>query len=80
MSLAFWIVYLVFLTIVAGFAVMWSDWPEKHGGWLLATKQKLPPVLRLWHPKHVIPFYVFGVLVFLLLEYFAYKALKGLIP
>lgn len=78
MSLAFWILYFAFLVLVAGLAALWSGWPEKHGGWLLVTKQKLPPMLRLWHPRHVIPFYVLSAILLLLLEYAAYKALKGL--
>ena len=78
MTLGFWVMYCAFLAVVTGFAVLWSEWPEKYGGWLLATKQKLPPLLRLWHPKQVISFYILGVVLLFLLEYLAYKALKGL--
>jgi len=75
MALGFWILYFAFLTVATGFAVLWSHWPEKYGGWLLATKQKLPPMLRLWHPKHVIPLYVLSAILLLVLEYLTYKAL-----
>jgi hypothetical protein len=66
MALAVLILYFALLIVVAGFAILWSDWPEKHGGWLLATKHKLPPVMQLWHPKHLLSFYILcGVLLLL---------------
>jgi hypothetical protein len=74
------ILYLALLIVVAGAAIMWSDWPEKQGGWLLATKQKLPPLMQLWHPKHVLPFYIFCGVLLLLFSYLEYKSVKGLIP
>jgi hypothetical protein len=42
------------LIVYAGLVTLWSDWPEKHGGWLLAIKQKLPPALQPLHPKYVL--------------------------
>ena len=78
MTLAFLILYSASLVVVGGFAVLWSGWPERHSGCLLRMKQKLPPMLRLWHPKHVIPFYVLSAVLLLLFEYAAYKALDGL--
>jgi hypothetical protein len=46
--------YLLALILYAGLVVLWSDWPEKHGGWLLAMTQKLPPALQPLHPKYVL--------------------------
>jgi hypothetical protein len=46
--------YLPVLIVYAGLVTLWSDWPEKHGGWLLAMKQKLPPALQPLHPKYVL--------------------------
>jgi hypothetical protein len=74
------ILYAAFLIVVAGAAILWSDWPEKQGGWLLATKRKLPPLMQLWHPKQVLPIYIFCGVLFLLFTYLEYKAIKGLIP
>jgi len=74
------ILYFALLIVVAGAAILWSDWPEKQGGWLLATKQKLPPLMQLWHPKHVLPFCIFCGVLLLLFTYLEYKAVKGLIP
>jgi hypothetical protein len=79
MALGASILYLALLIVVAGAAILWSDWPEKQGGWLLATKQKLPPLMQLWHPKHVLPFYIFAGVLLLLFSYLEYKALKGLV-
>jgi hypothetical protein len=45
--------YLAVLIVYAGLVTLWSDWPERHGGWLLAIKQKLPPALRPLNPKCV---------------------------
>jgi hypothetical protein len=73
------ILYLALLIGVAGAAVLWSGWPEKQGGWLLATKRKLPPVMQLWHPKYLLSFDIFCGVVFLLLTYLEYRSLKGLI-
>jgi len=36
--------------------------------------------MQLWHPKHVLPFYIFGGILLLLFTYLEYKAVKGLIP
>ena len=74
------ILYLALLIVVAGAAILWSDWPEKQGGWLLATKQKLPPLMQLWHPKHVFPFYIVCGVLLLLITYLEYKAVSGLLP
>jgi hypothetical protein len=69
------ILYLAFLIVVGGFAILWSGWPEKCGGWLLAAKQKLPPVMQLWHPRHVFPVFILFVLLFLLSSHLEDKAL-----
>jgi hypothetical protein len=69
MTLAVLMLYFVLLVVCAGFAIFWSEWPEKRGGWLLATKHKLPPLMRLWHPKHVIPIYILAVVLLLLFAY-----------
>jgi hypothetical protein len=74
------ILYLALLIVVAGAAILWSDWLEKQGGWLLAMKQKLPPLMQLWHPKHVLPFYISCGALLLLFSYLEYKSVKGLIP
>jgi len=76
MALVFLILYFAFLTVVAGFALLWSAYPEKRGGWLLETKQKLPPVMQLWHPKQVIPIFVLCGVLLLLFTYLEYKALR----
>ncbi len=46
--------YLSVLIGYAGVVTLWSNWPERHGGWLLAMKQKLPPALQPLHPKYVL--------------------------
>jgi len=46
--------YLPVLIVYAGLVTLWSDWPEKHGGWLLAFKQKLPTALKPLHAKYVL--------------------------
>lgn len=46
--------YLPVLIVYAGLVTLWSDWPEKHGGWLLAIKRKLPAALQLLHPKYML--------------------------
>lgn len=74
------ILYLALLIVVAGAAILWSDWPEKQGGWLLARKQKLPPPMQMWHPKYVLPFYISCGVLLLLFSYLEYKSVKGLIP
>jgi hypothetical protein len=79
MALAVLILYFASLMVVAGFAILWSDWPEKRGGWLLATKHKLPPAMQLWHPKYLLSFYILCGVVFLLLTYLEYRSLKGLV-
>lgn len=79
LMVAFMILYFVFLTGVAGFAVLWSGWPEKRGGWLLAMKRKLPQVMQLWHPKQLIPFYILCFALLLLFNYVEYKLVKPLI-
>jgi len=79
MALIGLILYFALLVVVAGFAVLWSGWPEKHGGWLLAMKHKLPPVMQLWHPKQLFPFFILAVVLLLLFEYLGYQALKALI-
>ena len=80
MALAGLILYLALLIVVAGFAILWSDWPEKQSGWLLATERKLPPLMQLWHSRHVFPIYILCGVFLLLSSYLEYKALKGLIP
>ncbi|PYX68294.1 MAG: hypothetical protein DMG78_25525 [Acidobacteria bacterium] len=72
------ILYFALLIFVASFAILWSNWPEKQGGWLLATKQKMPPIVQLWHPKHVFPIYILCGVLLLLFTYLEYKALEGL--
>ncbi len=46
--------YLPVLIVSVGLVTLWSDWPEKHGGWLLAIKRKLPPALQPLHSKYVL--------------------------
>lgn len=75
MALVFLILYFAFLTVVAGFALLWSGWPEKHGGSVLAMKKRLPPVLQLWHPKQVIPIFVFCGVLLLVFTWLEYKGL-----
>ena len=54
MKLATLWLYLPVLIVYGGLVTLWSDWPDKHGGWLLAIKRKLPPALRPQHPKYVL--------------------------
>ena len=42
-------------------------------------KHKLPPVMQLWHPKQLFPFFILAVVLLLLFEYLGYQALKALI-
>ena len=72
------ILYITFLLVVTSFAILWSNWPERRGGWLLVTKQKLPTVLKLWHPTHPFVFYFLCAALFLLFAYLEYKAVRTL--
>ena len=54
MKLPTLLLYLVVLIVYACLVALWSDWPDKHGGLLLAIKQKLPRVLQPLHPKYVL--------------------------
>jgi len=72
------VLYFALLVVVVGVAVLWSDWPEKRGGLLLATKHKLPPLMQSWHPKQVIPIYILAGVLFLLLGYLEYNVVKDL--
>ena len=60
--------YLPVLIVYAGLVALWSGWPEKHGGWLLAMKQKLPPWLQPLHPKYVLVWLAFACVLGLCLE------------
>lgn len=74
------ILYLALLIVVASAAILSSDWPEKQGGCLVATKRKLAPLMQLWHPKHVLPFYISCGVLLLLFSHLEYESVKGLIP
>jgi len=78
MTVAVLMLYFALLVALAGFAVLWSNWPEKRGGWLLATKHKLPTLMQSWHPKNVIPIYILAGVLFLLFTCLEYKAVKDL--
>ena len=60
--------YLAVLIVYAGLVTLWSDWPEKHGGWLLAIKPKLPPALQPLHPKYVLVWLALACVLGLCLE------------
>jgi len=79
MTVALLMLYFALLIVLAGFAVLWSDWPEKRGGYLLATKRKLPPLMQRWHPKNVIPIYILAGVLFLLFTCLDYNAAKDLL-
>ena len=64
---ALWL-YLPVLIVYAGLVMLWSDWPEKQEGWLLAIKQKLPPELKPLHPKYVLVWLALGCVLGLCLE------------
>jgi hypothetical protein len=60
--------YLPGLILYAGLVALWSDWPEKHGGWLLAIKRKLPPALQPLNAKDVLVWFALVCLLGLCLE------------
>jgi len=72
MALAVLTLYFALLIVVACIAMLWSDWPEKHGGWLLATKHKLAAVMQL---KYLL---VIGILILLFLAYLDFKSVSQL--
>ena len=37
MSLLVWILYLTVLIVVAGFATLWTEWPENYAPWLRSS-------------------------------------------
>jgi hypothetical protein len=78
MTLAVVTLYFALLVVLAGSAVLWSNWPERRGGWLLATKHKLPPLMQSWHSRNVIPVYILAGVLFLLFTYLEYNAVKDL--
>jgi hypothetical protein len=78
-ALAVPLLYSALMVVVAVYAILWSDWPEKRGRWLFAVKQKLPPRMRLWNPRYTTQFCVICFVLFLLLSYLDYKAVKPLI-
>jgi hypothetical protein len=62
------ILYLVVLLVVAGFATLWADWPENYAPWLRSIKQKLPPPTQL---RYLL---VVGILILLFLTYLDFKS------
>jgi len=56
------------LIVYAGLVVLWSDLPEKQGGWLLAIQQKLPSALKPLHPRYVLVWLALGCVVGVCLE------------
>jgi hypothetical protein len=72
------ILWISLLAVATCYAVLWSEWPDNRGGWLLSVKQKLPSMMRLWEPKHLVTFYILCGVFLLLSSYLEYKAGKGL--
>ena len=61
------------LIVYSGLVTLWSSWPEKHGGWLLAMKQRLPPALQPLHPKYVLAWLALACVLGLCLEFLELK-------